>query len=153
MSIFPLPYRPTLSYSTGGRRFGAPRPGGRSHAACDLIVPLGTEIYAVEDGTLIGGPYLFYRGTYAIEVRHPNYIARYCEILDPGAGGVQLSSRTITRGQLIAKVGQMHVDSMLHFEMYSGTAHGGLTRRDNPPFMRRADLIDPTPYLDSWRIR
>jgi murein DD-endopeptidase MepM/ murein hydrolase activator NlpD len=153
MPVFPLPYRPRLSYSTGGRRFGSLREGGRRHAACDLIVPLGTEIYAVEDGTLIGGPYFFYHGTYAIEVRHPNFIARYCEILDPRQGGIRLSSRRIVRGQVIAKVGRMYTDSMLHFEMYSGTATGGLTRRNRPPFMRRSDLIDPAPFLDSWAIR
>jgi murein DD-endopeptidase MepM/ murein hydrolase activator NlpD len=152
MPIFPLAARPSISYKTGGRRFGAQR-GERQHAACDLIAPLGTEIYAVDDGTLITGPYAFYHGTYAIEVRHPNFIARYCEILSPSAGGVQLSSHNITQGQLIAKVGRMYVDSMLHFEMYSGTEHGGLTRRDRPPFMRRADLIDPTPFLDAWHVR
>lgn len=146
---FPLPFVPNLSYHTGGRRFGAGRSGGRLHAACDLIVPAGTEIFAVDQGVVIGGPYGFYHGTYAIEVRHPHFIARYCEI-SRAAAGVAVGTQ-IEQGQVIAYVGMMHEDSMLHFEMYSGSATGGLTQRNNPPYQRRSDLIDPTPYLDHWR--
>ena len=49
-------------------------------------------------------------------------------------------------GQVIAAVGQMHTvkQSMLHFELYSGAAGGQLTDRDQPPYLRRADLMDPT---------
>jgi hypothetical protein len=38
---------------------------------------------------------------------------------------------------------------MLHLEMFAGTAQGPLTNRENPPFMRRADLQDPTAFLDA----
>jgi hypothetical protein len=41
---------------------------------------------------------------------------------------------------------------MLHFEMYDNSATGPLTNRRNPPFQRRSDLIDPTPYLDAARM-
>jgi len=147
---FPLPFVPGLSYKTGGRSFGAQRADGRRHAACDLIAPIGTKIIAVEQGTVIRGPYPFYHGTYALEVRHTSFIARYCEIRGAAAG---VGPGTAVRGgQVIAYVGRMHADSMLHFEMYSGQGHGPLTRRDNPPYQRRDDLIDPTPYLDRWPV-
>jgi hypothetical protein len=38
---------------------------------------------------------------------------------------------------------------MLHIELYRGTAQGGLTA-NNPPYKRRSDLLDPTPFLDQW---
>ena len=41
---------------------------------------------------------------------------------------------------------------MLHFEMYDNSATGRLTDRHNPPYQRRADLMDPTPYLDAARL-
>jgi murein DD-endopeptidase MepM/ murein hydrolase activator NlpD len=151
---FPLEAAPTLSYGTGGRRFGAARAGGRRHAACDLIAPLNTPILAVENGVVIRGPYPFYHGTDAIEVRHTHFIVRYCEIRG-AAEGIGVGSQ-VTEGQVIAYVGRMYHDSMLHFEMYSGVDGDGnpltgqLTQRNNPPYQRRIDLIDPTPYLDAW---
>jgi hypothetical protein len=38
---------------------------------------------------------------------------------------------------------------MLHLEIFAGTTQGPLTNRENPPFLRRADLVDPTAFLDS----
>ncbi len=152
MATFPLSFVPTLSYKKGGRRFGANRDGGkRKHAACDLIAPKGTEIYAVENGKVTYGPYLFYRGTYAIEFRlDSGKVVRYCEI-EKVASGVAVGS-ILTEGTLIAYVGKMYVDSMLHFELYEGTGSGPLTVRSNPPYQRRSDLIDPTDYLDECAL-
>ena len=118
MATFPLPFKPKLSYHEGGRRFGANRDGSkRKHAACDLIAAKGTEIYAVENGQVAYGPYLFYRGTYAIEFRlDSGKVVRYCEI-EKVATGVAVGSK-LTEGTLIAYVGKMYVDSMLHFELY-----------------------------------
>ena len=115
-----------------------------------MIAPKGTNIFAVGSGTVVLGPYLFYRGTYAIEVRHSTFIARYCEIRGT-AKGVGTGTQ-VKEGQVIAYVGRMYRDSMLHFEMYSGAAKGPLTQRKNPPYQRRSDLIDPTPYLNSWPV-
>ena len=149
---FPLNARPRLSYKTGGRYFGAPRTtstgGHRSHAGCDLIVPKGTPIVAVADGEVIRNPYYFYSGTYALEVRHTGgFVVRYGEI-STAAQGVSAGG-SVTRGQVIAFVGKLESgSSMLHFEMYAGTASGALTVRGNPPYQRRSDLLDPTPYLD-----
>lgn len=153
MATFPLPFKPKLSYHEGGRRFGANRDGSkRKHAACDLIAPKGTEIYAVENGQVAYGPYLFYRGTYAIEFRlDSGKVVRYCEI-EKVATGVAVGSK-LTEGTLIAYVGKMYVDSMLHFELYDGTGSGPLTVRSNPPYQRRSDLINPTDYLDGCTLR
>jgi murein DD-endopeptidase MepM/ murein hydrolase activator NlpD len=147
--VFPLAFVPKLSYKTGGRRYGADRAKGtRKHAGCDLIVPEGTPIYAVDNGTIVHGPYYFYRGTYAVEVQHPHFIARYCEIKQVAAALNRGSQ--VRKGQVIAYVGKMYFSSMLHFEMYQGTATGPLTQRNMPPYQRRSDHLDPTPYLDAW---
>jgi murein DD-endopeptidase MepM/ murein hydrolase activator NlpD len=108
----------------------------------------GTEILAVEDGEVVRGPYLFFHGTYAIEVKHYNFIARYCEIRGTAEGIGEGTS--VQEGQVIAYVGKMQTDSMLHFEMYSGVDSGALTQRDKPPFQRRSDLIGPSDHLDKW---
>jgi murein DD-endopeptidase MepM/ murein hydrolase activator NlpD len=148
--LFPLRFRPVASYKDGGRFFGAPRDGGdRNHAGCDLIAPEGAEILAVADGEVIRGPYPFFNGTDAIEVNHGGFVARYCEIKGIAAG-VAVGEK-VTAGQVIAYVGKMKVDSMLHFEMYSGEKHGPLTQKHSP-FKRRADLMDPTPYLDDAEL-
>ncbi len=145
---FPLGYIPQSDYRKGGRRFGANRSDGtRKHAGCDLIVPEGTKVYAVFDGTITRGPYYFYHGTYAIEVDHGDFVGRYCEI-KKAAEGLRVGSE-VKAGQLIAYVGKMYTSSMLHFELYGGTATGPLTQ-SNPPYKRRSDLLDPTPYLEMW---
>jgi murein DD-endopeptidase MepM/ murein hydrolase activator NlpD len=151
---FPLPSIPKLDYRTGGRYFGAPRARGRCHAACDLIAPLGTEVYAIDAGVVELGARPFYRGTSAMVIRHVNgQVVRYCEILsndtlNPPQGG------SVRAGQIIGHVGRMFVDSMLHFELYAGTVDGDLTNRANPPYQRRKDLLDPTPLLDrlAWLL-
>ena len=145
--LFPLRARPAADYHRAGLSFGSDRDGGRrKHAACDLLAPLGTEILAVDDGVLIQAPYAFYHGTFALEVWHTYFVVRYGEI-SRAAAGLRAGS-TVTRGQVIAYVGRMHRDSMLHFEMYSGFDSGPLTVRSNPPFQRRPDLMDPTGFLD-----
>jgi murein DD-endopeptidase MepM/ murein hydrolase activator NlpD len=86
--------------------------------------------------------------------KHPNFVARYCEI-KALANGVR-ENEHVAKGQFIAIVGKMRVDSMLHFELYEGTASGSLTARQSSgpkkKFERRGDLLDPTPYLDAWKM-
>lgn len=149
--IFPLRARPTISYQTGVASFGARRSGGRrKHAACDLYAPAGTEILAIEDGTIIQGPYYFYDGTYALEVRHDSgYIVRYSEIRKKVPRGITAGAR-VSQGQVIAYIGfliELKL-SMLHFEMYDGSKTGPLTQSGNI-FRRRSDLVDPTPFLNA----
>ncbi len=143
---FPLPFLPKLSYMAGRRGFGAPRDNGRKHAGCDLVAPAGTEIFAVADGVVIEPVAEFYHNhVKALVIRHPGFVARYCEIRD-AAPGIKLKSE-VKAGQVVAFVGQMFHAAMLHFEVYSGTMAGPLTVRSNKPFQRRADIIDPTALL------
>src|SRR5262249_52442335 len=112
------------------------------------------EIYAVEDGMVVRGPYGFYHnGVKALEfkLKSSGRIVRYCEIRD-AAPGVHVGS-TLKEGDLIAIVGMMNKDSMLHFEMYEGTATGDLTDRSSKGFARRKDLMDPTESLDSCTVK
>jgi murein DD-endopeptidase MepM/ murein hydrolase activator NlpD len=163
--MFPLPYIPELDYR-GPRGWNADRsavakhlkiPGGvLRHAACDLVAPPGTPVLAVADGFVREAPYLFYPKegtllTYAFSVQHKGFIARYCEIarkaeVRPGD--------YVLEGQVIAYIGDQPGSDMLHLELYDGTAFGELsiaTVPANAPFYRRRDVMDPTPYLDSWR--
>jgi murein DD-endopeptidase MepM/ murein hydrolase activator NlpD len=89
---------------------------------------------------------------YALEVRHPSGIIRYGEISRAAEGiaaGVEVKA-----GQVLGYVGKMKTvaQSMLHLEMYAGTDEGPLTNRENPPFMRRGDLQDPTAFLDGCEV-
>ena len=150
MSAFPLPFRPKESYKEHPRSFGSPRSNGaRKHAGCDLYAPAGTEVLAVEDGTVLRGPYLFYDVVYALEVQHPSGIVRYGEIARAAEGIA--AGAAVKAGQVLAYVGKMQTvaQSMLHLELFAATEHGPLTNRQNPPFMRRADLQDPTAFLDA----
>lgn len=145
---FPLSHAAEEDYSSGSTAFGAERDGGRKHAGCDLITAAGTSVYAVEDGTVIDY-YPFYSGTYAIEVRHNSFLVRYGEVSSM-ADGIYVGKKVI-QGQTIGYVGLLESgNSMLHFEMYSGKVSGPLTVRDNWPYQRRSDLVDPTRHLVAW---
>lgn len=148
--IFPLQKRPSLDYKSGAREFGASRAGGkRKHAGCDLKVPKGTVILCMANGKVIRGPYYFYEGTYALEVQHEDgLVLRYGEISAKVPQGIS-SGVKVLQGQNIAVVGQLNSgNSMLHLEMYAGTKTGALTQ-PGTPYKRRADLLDPTNYLDN----
>lgn len=147
--LFPLRKRPAHSHKEQGRQFGAFRSGGRLHAGCDLLAQEGTEVLAIDDGIVIQGPYLFYDVVYALEVKHDSgIVVRYGEILQSVPLGISRGAR-VSRGQVIGYVGLMTSgSSMLHFEMYKGTASGELTTGTGP-YRRRSDLMDPTPFLDT----
>jgi len=149
---FPLPFIPELSYKAGGRKFGAPRANGRRHAGCDLIAPAGTEIFAVADGVVTEPLRIFYNNNVkALVIRHLGFVARYCEIGD-AATGIRKGSQ-VRAGQVVAYVGQMFHMAMLHFEVYADTMNGPLTVRENKPFQRRGDIIDPTALLGRLESR
>ena len=59
MATFPLPNIPPESYQAGNLSFGNQRQW-QVHAACDLLAPAGTEVYAVEDGKVWYGPRQFF---------------------------------------------------------------------------------------------
>lgn len=145
---FPFTKLPALSWTNGGRQFGASRPEGRKHAGCDLKFPAGTPIHAVADGVLLQKPYPFYSGTHAVEIRHGNIILRYGEI----APGSYTGGATVKKGQIIAKVGLLKSgSSMLHLEIYTNGASSASLSTRSGDFRRRADITDPAPYLNVWK--
>jgi len=157
--FFPFKQLPSVNWTEGIRAFGSRRShGARAHAGCDLYFPVGTTIHAITAGTVTLGPYDFYEGTYALEIDHGAFLARYGEIQKSAL--VRQGDR-VTAGQPIAKVGKLNsiTNSMLHLELYDKSAEGALTVRNNQtkktangvPFMRRRDLIDPTAKLNVWK--
>jgi murein DD-endopeptidase MepM/ murein hydrolase activator NlpD len=138
-------------YHHAPRCFAAIRDGGeRKHAGVDLYASVGTMIRSCEAGEITAGPYPFYAGTFALEVRHQDgRVVRYGEILS-AIGALKVGDH-VAEGQPIARVGRLQglPVAMLHFEMFRGTLKGPLTDLGRPPFLRRADLVDPTEYLDA----
>src|SRR5437868_5386459 len=159
--LFPFPTVPAESWEERPRAFASPRAGGaRLHAGCDLYFPKGTPIHAIADGVVTRGPYSFYCETFALEIDHGAFVARYGEIQSK----TEVSAGAIVKaGQKIAVVGHLigiQVPSdMLHFELYDKSLSGPLTvasdsgsaTKNGVPFMRRKDLIDPTLKLNQWR--
>lgn len=151
--LFPLRHRPTASYTSGMRRFGAGRSGGRRiHAAADLYQSKNAAILSVAPGKAISGLYFFYQGTYAIEVKHSGgFVVRYGELTGKKASGVR-SGSAVKAGQEIGYMGKVNsgcCSPMLHFELYKGSGRGPLTTGGRG-YQRRSDLINPTKYLLSW---
>jgi len=134
-----------------GRAFGAYRTATRQHAAIDYVVSngAGTPVYAMQAGKVVEVVQNFYYGTSAIAVQHNDgSIARYCEI-----GSTLRVGDTVKQGQQIATIKANTYDggTMLHLELYLGTAAGGLSATANSQYdyvdgsyNRRRDLVDPT---------
>jgi len=160
--FFPFPTIPASDWIHSPRAFASNRANGlRAHAGCDLYFAKGTWIHAIGNGTVTRGPYPFYCETFALEVDHGDFLARYGEIQ---AGTTVKEGDRVHAGQQIARVGHLigiQVPSdMLHLELYDKSASGSLTitdsarskkRPDGVPFMRRKDLIDPTSHLNQWQ--
>lgn len=147
---FPLNQRPTASYHESPRSFGSGRSGGRKHAGCDLYAPVGTPVRAMLGGKVRTALYAFYGGTYAIEIDHGTFVARYGEVQKEVADKLKVGD-AVSAGQVIGQVGQLnnYPKSMLHLELYTGSESGGLTDRSSLPYKRRSDLFDPTSWLDA----
>lgn len=161
MAVFPIPILPEADYHYAGISFGgvAKHRGDRRHAACDLMAPPGTPVYAVERGKVLEVPKKpFYQNVYTVVIRHNNFLIRYTELDENRLVAV---GDEVEEGQQIGTVGKNFKGrGMLHFEMYQGTASGPLTQEHNQNYLyveprnyqRRKDLLDPTPYLDKWRL-
>jgi len=170
MSTFPLAIPPSVTWHKNPRQthFGAPRSGGfPTHGACDLIAPADTQVVAVQEGRIVRGPYSFVTycegsknetTTYAIDVAHSHFMARYGEIGYGLPDGLSAGSQ-VAEGQVDAYVGAQCNGSMLHFELFDdpnrldiltdASAHKYLyVPQDN--YHRRNDLLDPTWLLDTW---
>jgi murein DD-endopeptidase MepM/ murein hydrolase activator NlpD len=159
--FFPFATVPAQSWEKSPLAFASPRAGGaRLHAGCDLYFPKGTPIHAIADGVFIRGPYAFYCETFALEIDHGSFLARYGEIQSKtevtAGGGVHAGQKIASVGRL---VGIQTSSDMLHLELYDKSASGPLTvasdsgsaMKNGVPFMRRKDLIDPTLNLNRWR--
>lgn len=154
--FFPFTALPKNDWAKDAARFGADR-GGRAHAACDLYFPAGTTIHAITDGEVVGGSRPFYSGTNELRIDHGSFVARYGEIHPTALVG---QGERVKAGQPIAKVGDLVdiVESMLHLELYDGSAHGELSVAasesrvvNGMPTLRRRDLMDPTSHLNRWK--
>lgn len=147
------PVRKAILPVTGGRAFGAARSDGRKHAGIDWYVEngAGTPVYAMTDGTVQEYSFdTFYGGTGMISVKHTDgSVARYGEITPWVGVGTK-----VKKGQQIGVLKANNIDggTMLHLELYAGTASGSLTVTGNRSYTylssakynRRKDLIDPT---------
>lgn len=137
------------------RRFGANRPDGRKHAGCDLYAPVGTKIYAMADGTIVDHR-SYYLDTYQITVNHGDFIARCGEVKPNGerlATGLQVripgKKRSTYRLCWPVSVSEREHYVDVHLEIYSDATNNSIYRAASSlPYQRRADLVDPTPYLD-----
>jgi len=150
--IFPVPSASGFCEGAGGGAggFGTRREGGlRKHAGCDLYTKtVGQDVLAVADGTVIQPEYLFYCFTTALEVRNDDgTVVRYGELAWFSSRGLRLGQR-VRKGQVVGKIGRLncYFQSMLHFEVYSGTGRGPLST-SRWPYRRRSDLLDPTSLL------
>ena len=150
--LYPLGIKATADYHTGARRFGSNRASGRKHAGIDLYAPTGTAVRSMADGRVLR-VYPFYCETYAIEIDHGSFIARYGEVDKRKSNILVRVGDQVKRGEQIGVVGRLVgikvPSNMLHLEMYSSTLESPLTLKNNPPYQRRHDIIDPTLSIDA----
>ena len=151
--IFPTTKKPLLDFTTGERKFGAGRSGGRKHAASDLYRNLYDPIRAIQDGEVVQDLRYFYDGTYSVVVLHKGgFLVRYGEVSGRRAPNFKLGAK-VKKGQVIGYAGKLSVRSpMLHFELFNGTKTGALTNGYGS-YQRRSDLMNPEDYLLSWLSR
>jgi murein DD-endopeptidase MepM/ murein hydrolase activator NlpD len=149
--LYPLAIKATADYHTEARRFGSNRPSGRKHAGIDLYAPAGTVVRAMAAGKVLR-VYYFYCETYAIEINHGSFIARYGEVDKRRSNIFVRPGDEVERGEPIGLVGQLQgikvPSNMLHLEMYASSEDSPLTIKGNRPYERRKDLIDPTHSID-----
>jgi murein DD-endopeptidase MepM/ murein hydrolase activator NlpD len=147
--FFPVDFNSKSYLNVNAAKFGSNR-GNRKHAGIDIYAPVGTKVNSISDGVVIRDPYHFYRGSYALEINHGTYTIRYTEInpLNLKMGD------SVKAGQDIGTIMKMQGinNTMLHLEKYSNTKKGSLTNRNNPPYQRRGDLVNPTNFIDSLRV-
>lgn len=139
----------------------------RLHAGIDLKQKPGTEVIAMTDGKVIRISKNFYGGTDAVEVQSTDgTIIRYTEI----SVSVEVGD-TIEQGDLVGKIKKNNKGggSMLHLEIYAGTATGPLSQTSNRlknttydylpvsntaiTYERRRDLVDPSGVMLLKKIK
>ena len=146
---FPLAFKPLKDFVTPPRNFGAFRDrGSRLHAGSDLYAHKCTPVIAVTDGEVIYQGY-FDLGTDQLWIDHTDFVIRYTEINYDREATKEGS--TVKAGQIIGWVADLIGVSahMLHFEKYSGSESGDLTRIGLNSFNRRKDLLRSTDSLQA----
>lgn len=156
------------SWQSGGGVFGSHRNhrdktgkvvDTRAHAGCDIyVLANGEPVYAVKSGQIVGCIQVArssWGNTQWIAVDHGDFIARYCEISD-----LAKTSGKVYQGELLGKVKTTTYapkQPMLHFEIFSKSANGDFDvafdtslKVNGHPTGRRADLVNPTEYLEKW---
>lgn len=129
----------------------------RWHAGIDLGGQDRDKVLACEDGEIIRfkafHPYNNRKfWVWALFVKHANYIINYAEVNPILPTGLKVGS-PVSKGQHIASLKKMNVQSMLHFEMYTkeleSTWGRGGTGNEKWPSSQSAPahLLDPTNYL------
>ncbi len=149
---FPLSGPALANYTEEPRNFGSCRDNcTRRHAAADLYAQTGTLVRSIGAGEVIDF-YEFYLGTYALVVDYGDFIVRYGEITEELPQGIRVGAQ-VKQGQAIAYVGRLIglSQDMVHFERFAGWEQGPLTNRENYPYQRRKDLVDPTLDLIAWK--
>lgn len=156
VSTWSYPLNRKRSGSTSA--FGTYRDGGkRAHAAIDLLEPAGTAVYAMTSGHVQRISTTYFAGTGAVEVKNDDgTVANYCEIKP--LTGLKKGDRVEQNeriGTIITNTTSAR-SSMLHLEMYAGTATGSLSQ-SNPStydnvtpvnYQRRRDLVSPMGVLE-----
>ena len=148
-----LPLKDDFRPITGSRKFGSSRDNGnRQHGGIDFVADSGTIVYAMTSGTVLQ-TYLFYAGTWAVEVENEDgSIVRYCEIVPSVKAGDRIEQQ-----DAIGTIVRSNENTvMCHIELYYGDCSGALTQRknktytyvENGNYQRRADLLDPTFLID-----
>lgn len=152
-------WKSEFSYKDPPRCFGAKRSGGRLHAGCDLYAPEKSKVFCIAPGTVVMTGE-FYGGASEIQVNHPGIgIIRYAELSI--AKGIQVG-RSVAAGTILGFVKKMPniAHTMLHIELFENTdplcIGSDLTPKPprrtveiSGPYIRRSDLEDITPLLDS----
>ncbi|MCX5668193.1 MAG: M23 family metallopeptidase [Candidatus Omnitrophica bacterium] len=103
----------------GSGEFGTKRRNGRSHSGIDILVPVGTPVYASKSGIAFRGEVPTGYGKY-IMIYHPDgYQTYYGHLSD----WVALATKHVCRGELIGYVGKTgnaaskSMQPHLHFEI------------------------------------
>ena len=132
--IFPLKVKVDSYKSNYSCRFVAPRNDGRKHGGVDRAANVGADVFAVGDGVVVEAAGGFDKYGTSVIVPPMKRVGDFVEM-----------------GELIAKVGKQPGGTQLHLEMYDGTESGQFLQPGNLPYKRRGDIIDPTPFMDSWQ--
>lgn len=124
--------------------YGAPRPEGRSHRGTDLMTPIGTDVIAVADGTIVraGCCDAWGKQKFTIKPDAGSQEYFYAHVINMR---VKNGDR-VAKGQVIAQSGSANNAPHLHFGIKVPCDTPGAGRE-------RANLstcwIDPVPFLKS----